>query len=189
MKRVLFLMLLCATLLLTGCAEQKPAMYMEPAKEQPLHQASFNQTYDFRMDDGLKSVVMEVWELVDGQWTVLGGGRIGASIKEGQFALAFNTLPEGVTYSVGGAGYTYTINKDFAVDFAPAGSAMYTTMLTQLQEIAYETPIPMAMQLFTTNQNTQYIGVDFFHQPQLIAAEGHDHVYAVTLTFSTTTME
>ena len=204
MKRKAWIIVLCIELVIVLAAgiilwqinqekpffQQKPAMYLEPVDAPPLHQASFNQTYDFRMDDGLKSVVMEVWELVDGQWAVLGGGRIGASIKEGQFALAFNALPEGVTYSVGGAGYTYTINKDFAADFDPTdGNMMYTTMLTHLQEIAYETPIPMAMQLFTTNRNTQYIGVDFFHQPQLIAAEGHDHVYAVTLTFSTTTME
>lgn len=203
MKRKAWIIVLCIEVLivLVACLilwqinqekpffQQKPAMYIEPAEAQPLHQASFNQTYNFRMDDKLKSVAMEVWELVDGQWTVLGGGRIGASTKEGQFTLAFNYLPEGVTYSVSSASFSYSINKDFAADFDPAGSAMYTTMLTQLQEIAYETPIPMAMQLFTTNRNTQYIGVDFFHQPELIAAEGHDHVYAVTLTFSTTAME
>lgn len=189
MKRFLFLMLLCATLLLTGCAEQKPAMYLEPVDAQPLHQSSFNQTYNFRMDDALKSVVMEVWELKDGQWTDFGGGRIGASLKEGQFTLAFDHLPKAVTYSASGASYTYTINKDFAVDFDPAGSALYTTLNTQLQEITYETPIPMAIQMFTTNPSPQHIGVDFFHQPEKLASEGHDHVYAVTLTFSTTTME
>lgn len=190
MKRILFLML-CAVLLLTGCTQQqKPAMYMEPAEAQPLHQASFSQTYDFRLDDSLKSVVMEIWELQDGQWTDLGGGRIGASLREGQFALAFDDLPKGVTYSVGGASYTYTVNKDFAVAFAPAAdNGLYTTFLSQLREIAYETPIPVAMQIYTTNQSTEYIGADFFHQPDLLASEGHDHVYAVTLTFSTTTME
>lgn len=62
-------------------------------------------------------------------------------------------------------------------------------MLTQLQEINYETPIPMAIQMVTTKQDPQFIGVDFFHQPEKLASEGHDHVYAVTLTFSQTSME
>ncbi len=170
--------------------QQKPAMYMEPVEAQPLHQASFNQTYAFRMDDGLKSVVMEAWELQDGQWTDLGGGRIGASLQEGQFTLSFNDLPKGITYSVGGASYTYTVNKDFAADVLPAAdSRLYTTMLTQLQEITYETPIPVAVQIYTTNQNPQFIGTDFFHQPEKLASEGHNHVYAVTLTFSQISME
>ena len=168
----------------------KPAMYIEPVEAQPLHQASFSQNYDFRMDDTLKSVVMEVWELKDGQWTDLGGGRIAATLQEGQFALAFNDLPKGITYSVEGASYTYTVNKDFATGFASdADSRLYTTMLTQLKEITYETPIPVAMQIYTTSQNPEYIGVDFFHQPEKLVSEGHDHVYAVTLAFSQTLME
>jgi len=168
----------------------KPAMYIDPAEDRALRNESFQQTYDFRMDDTLKSVVMEVWELKDGQWTDLGGGRIAASLCEGQFSLAFNDLPKGITYSVEGASYTYTVNKDFATGFASdADSRLYTTMLTQLKEITYETPIPVAMQIYTTNQSPEYIGVDFFHQPEKLASEGHDHVYAVTLAFSQTLME
>ncbi len=204
MKRKKWLIVLCIELVIVLAAgiilwqinqekpffQHKPAMYLEPVEAQPLHQSSFNQTYDFRMDGTLNSVVMEVWELADGQWTVLGGGRIGASLKEGQFALSFDHLPKAVTYSVSGASYTYTVNKDFAVDAMPAAdSRLYTTLRTQLQEISYETPIPMAIQMFTSNQNPQSIGVDFFHQPDLLAAEGHDHVYAVTLTFSQIPME
>lgn len=190
MKRIFLLMLLCAALLLTGCADQKPAMYMESAEASSHRHESHQQAYDFRMDEQLQSVVMEIWELVDGQWTALGGGRFGASLKEGQFLLAFDSLPEGVTYSVGGESFTYTVNKDFSLDFAPAsGDILYTTTLSQLKEISYETPIPVAMQLYTANPNTKYIGTDFFHQPELIAAEGHEHVYAVTLTFSKESME
>lgn len=204
MKRKAWIIILCIELVIVLAAgiilwqmnqekpffQQKPAMYMEPAEAQPLHQASFSQTYDFRTDDTLKSVVMEVWELQDGQWTDLGGGRIAASLQEGQFALAFNDLPKGITYSVEGASYTYTVNKDFAAGFASdADSRLYTTMLTQLKEITYETPIPVAMQIYTTSQNPEYIGVDFFHQPEKLVSEGHDHVYAVTLAFSQTLME
>ncbi|MBP3636790.1 MAG: hypothetical protein J6K13_04455 [Clostridia bacterium] len=204
MKRKAWIIVICIELVIVIAAgiilwqinqekplfEKKPAMYMEPAEAQPLYPASFNQTYNFRMDDGLKSVVMEIWELKDGQWTDLGGGRIGASLREGQFSLSFNDLPKGITYSVDGASYTYTVNKDFAVDFAPAAdNGLYTTMLTQLQEITYETPIPVAMQIYTANQSPQFIGTHFFYQPEKLASEGHDHVYAVTLTFSQTTME
>ena len=204
MKRKAWIIVLCIELVIVLAAgiilwqinqekpffQQKPAMYMEPVEAQPLHQASFSQTYDFRLDDSLKSVVMEIWELQDGQWTDLGGGRIGASLQKGQFSLAFNDLPKGVTYSVDGASYTYTVNKDFAVDFAPAAdNRLYTTFLSQLREITYETPIPVAMQIYTANQNTEYIGTDFFHQPEKLANEGHDHVYAVTLAFSQTLME
>lgn len=189
MKRALLLMLMLVALLLTGCAQQKPAMYMEPSEVHPQRNESFQQSYDFRMDSSLKSVVMETWELKDGQWTDLGGGRIGASLQEGQFSLSFDLLPKAVTYSVSGASYTYTVNKDFTVDATPADNRLYTTMLTQLQEITYETPIPMAIQMVTTKQDPQFIGVDFFHQPEKLASEGHDHVYAVTLTFSQTSME
>ena len=204
MKRKAWIIVLCIELVLVLAAgvilwqisqekpffQQKPAMYMEPVDAQPLHQASFSQTYDFRMDDGLKSVVMEIWELKDGQWTDFGGGRIGASLLEGQFALSFDLLPKAVTYSVSGASYTYTVNKDFVADAAPAAdNRLYTAMLTQLQEISYETPIPMAIQMVTAKQDPQFIGVDFFHQPEKLASEGHDHVYAVTLTFSQTSME
>lgn len=204
MKRKSLVITLCIALLIVFAAgiilwqinqehpffEKKPAMYMEPVETQPLHPASFNQTYDFRMDDGVKSVVMEIWELEDGQWTDLGVGRIGASLQEGQFSLSFNDLPKGVTYFVDGASYTYTVDKDFAVDFVPApDNGLYTTMLSQLQEITYETPIPVALQIYTTNQNPQFIGTHFFHQPEKLASEGHDHVYALTLTFSQSLME
>lgn len=168
----------------------KPAMYIEPAEDRALRNESFQQTYEFRFDGQLKSVLLEIWELKDGQWESFGNGRIAVSDNQGKFTLAFNELTESVTYALQSQSFTYSIGKNFATNAAAIpGNIMYTTMQTQLKEAVYDTPIPVAMQIYTPNRNAQFIGTDLFHQPELLASEGHDHVYAVTLTFSQTSME
>lgn len=204
MKRKTWLIVFCIELVIVCAAsivlwqlnqekpffQQKPAMYIEPSDKRPQLQASHQQAFDFRTDGSLKSVVLEVWELENGQWVALGGGRFGVSLQKGQFSLGFSYLPAGITYAVGGDNYTYTIDKHFNAEFASAASSMlYTTMLSQLTEISYETPLPVALQIYTNNPTPQYIGVDFFRQPHLLAAENHERVLALTLTFSKESME
>ena len=196
-RLIIILLILAAALTTLYVLEQrdmlpgaKPAMYIEPAQDRALRNESFQQSYDFRFDGKLQSVLLEIWELKDGQWESFGGGRIAVSSNEERFTLAFNELTESVTYAVQSASYTYSIGKNFATNEASIpGNIMYTTMLTQQKELVYDTPVPVAIQIYTPNHSAQFIGTDFFHQPEKLASEGHDRVIAATLTFSTTLMD
>lgn len=204
MKRIFFLMLLCVTLLLTGCTQQaKPGMYIEPAKltaeeEQIKAMASqgrFVHFFDFQLDQTVQTISVQVYRLEDAQWVPYSvGGKMAMPENrgKGRLALDFYQLYEGVGISVQGSDdnrYSFTTSRPDSASFDPSGMALYTTALSMQQELAYNVELPIALQIHTAKNAVTSMATDFFHQPERIAAEGHDHVYAVTVTFSNEPME
>lgn len=203
MKRTLALLLLCALLLLTSCASQKPAMYIEPAQltaaEEQIKamaaQGRFVHFFDFRLDKDVQSVNVQVYRLEDAQWVPYSvGGKMAMPDADGKGRLALNFyhLYDGVGISIQGSDdnrYSFTTNRPDHADFDASSMALYTTALSMQQELAYDVELPIALQIHTSKNAVMSMGTDFFHQPDRIAAEGHDQVYAVTVTFSKEPME
>lgn len=195
----LLTLLLCAALL-TGCAAQeaKPKMYITPAElnedEQAIAKllgANANQNiFDYVVDETLQSVSVKTYELVNGQWEPsLGGGGTAVSGTKGRLALDFDVLPDRlrVAFQHEGA-YSATENKALKPLNAEGLSRMSSRMIGQTA-VEYEREIPLVMQIVTRKSEVRSYAPEDFYDPSQIAADGHDHVYVATITFSQQPLE
>lgn len=191
--------LLCAALL-TGCATQeaKPKMYIAPAElnedEQAIAKllgANANQNiFDYEVDETLQSVSVQTYELIDGQWEPnIGGGGTAVSGAKGRLALDFDVLPDRlrVAFQHEGA-YSATENKSLEPLNAEGMSRMSSRVIGQTA-VEYEKEIPLVMQIVTSRNEVRSYAPEDFYDPSQIAADGHDHVYVVTVKFSQQPLE
>lgn len=196
MKRLLCL--LCCLLMavsVTACGKSSQTMYIEPANltEEEKNIAELlglnteQRIFDFRLDDSVKSMQVNTYELADGQWELIsGGGGREISDDKGRIALGFEDLADGIRIAIqsehqsGATSYTQDTESDT--------TSMATSVLSGRKEILLEQEIPLVVQIHTSQNVIRSYSVDFFFQPEDYAQYGYDHVYAVTVLFSQKTV-
>lgn len=200
MKRIaISIIAVMMTLSALACAQihKKPAIYIEKAQlsdqEESIVQllgANREQhIYDFKLDNHVKSVQVNTYELIDGAWKLVGGGESAFSDEKGRLALYFENIVEGLSVAIqsknssGSTHYSTESTQDFT------GITRATTALHDLTEIVYEQEIPLVIQILTSQNSVNLYGVEYFFTPNLYEKHGYEHIYAITVRFSQKTVD
>ena len=197
MKRLWRLFSLFLIIVLSGCTilnteNQTPNMYIEMAQlteeEENILQLSEPEEkcylYDFYLDDTVKTIQINIYELIDEKWeNTLDGETIEFEDLQGRAALILD--------NIGFQAYlqnedefilsAYYLEQTEELDYYMAS---VLTSLQERKEIVYEQEIPLAIQIKTTQDKIHSYNVDFFFKPKLYAQHDYEHVYAITILFS-----
>ena len=182
MVKRIWALLLCVvmSISLSACAENNlDRMYIEEAQltEEEKNIAELlglNQEYrlyDFSIDDTVKSMQINIYELIDGEWHIIaGGGGQAFEDSEGRIALGFDNVADGLRIAVqsehnSGMGYA-------------------TSTLSDKQKIVYDQEIPLVIQIITSKNEVHSYVVDYFFQPEEYEKYDYEYVYAITVLFS-----
>lgn len=202
MVRRLWKAILCVLLStsLSACSENNAnKMYIQEAQltteeQSTIELLGLNQKYylyDFKLDNSVKSIQINTYELFNGEWHIVSGGG-GQSFEgsEGRFALKFDNLANGLSVTVqseDNLGSTlWSYQKDYGTDFTDMSCT--TSALSNKKEIAYDQEIPLVIQIATSKNEIQTYTVDYFFEPQEFEKFDYEHVYAVTILFSKKTV-
>lgn len=194
MKRIWALLLgVILSVSLSACAENNlDQMYIEQAQltEEEKNIAELlglNQEYrlfDFSIDDTVKSMQINTYELIDGKWHIIaGGGGQAFEDSEGRLALGFDNIADGLRIAIhsehnnGSTSYF----KESKHDITGMGYAI--SVLSDKQEIVYDQEIPLVIQI-TTSKNEIHSCLSDFFQPEKYEKCDHEYVYAITVLFS-----
>lgn len=197
-KCITFCLSLVLTLLLFGCAEKGPAMYIQPAQlmkqEQDLADLVGvnldDHIFDFKVDDTVQRISINAYELIDGNWELFyGGGGRPFTDPKGRLMVDFENLEEGLRDSIQSENHNGATKIETKAEFDTTGMHRATSMLNQKTEIVYEQEIPLAVQILTSKNEIRSYDTTYFFHPEDYANYGHDHVYAVTVLFSREPLE
>ena len=184
---------------LTSCSREpgKPAMYIEKAvlsqQEEKIAQLLGAESgagiYDFVLDDTVKCVQVNTYQLSDGTWELIsGGGGWQFSDIKGRLALSFENIGEGLRIAVQSENDSGSMEHSTDPKEGITEMGRATSMLNNLREITYEQEIPLVMQIFTSNSSVYSLDVDYFFKPEKYQEYGYESVYAVTVRFSQKTV-
>ena len=196
-----FLIMICFALISVcsvGCsAENSTKMYIETAQltdeakgiTELLGIDKNYDIYDFKLDDNVKSININLYELVDGAWEKLsGGGYYAFDNSKGRIALGFDRIGDGMTIAIQSEdGVSSTIHDSDIENEDNLG--LTTSKLSEKKEIVYEEEIPLAIQIATSKNEISSYVVDYFYQPEEYEKFDYEHVYAITVEFSQNTIE
>lgn len=199
-KIVISIVAMVFILSLASCSNtaKKPNLYIEKAQLSKQEESiakllganSEHRIYDFKLDDSVKSVRINTYELKEGSWKqVTGFGSQAFLDNKGRLALDFDNLASGIRIGIqsenhnSGTGYSMDVTEDIP------GMTRSTTILDDLTEIIYEQETPLVLQVSTTKNAISSYGVDSFFTPEEYDKHGYEYVYAVTLQFSQKTVE
>lgn len=198
-KRYLSLLLAAAlALALAGCGanedkekKQDGAMTIQPAQFSE-EESGLLELLDVGMDthrvfdvqaEGVKSVRLRAYELVDGAWNCVKHGACEAADGAGRTALTFGKMTEGVRMAYKDT--TGVFAQEFAMEAEDAsGMVFVTSVLTKSRDIVLDEEIPLALQIATTRNEFSTYDVDYFGMPRELEKHGYEHIYAITVTFS-----
>lgn len=187
---------LMASLSACGGTEKKPDMYIEKARlstqEENIVKLLGGDTlvpiYDFKVDQTLKSIQINTYELEHGEWKrISGGGGHAFADKEGRLALGFENLSEDLRVAIQGENSSGSVKHSTEEKEKFEGSRS-ESILNDRKEIVYEQEIPLAVQIFTTQNSISSYQVDCFFEPEKYEDQGYEHVYALTVRFSQKTL-
>lgn len=141
--------------------------------------------YDFHLDDTVKSMRVNTYELIDGEWHIVaGGGGEAFEDSDGRLALGFDNLANGLRTAVqsehnnGSTSYLKESKTDMA------GMGYTTSTLSDRKEILYDQEIPLVIQIITSKNEVHSYVVDYFFKPEEYEKYDYEYVYAVTVLFS-----
>ena len=192
MKKWIALLLLCV-LLLCGCQETQPELYIEPAQLTPeeknianlLGANSDQRIFDFHVDDTVQRMEINAYELVDGEWDMFfGGGGSRLTETKGRVAVDFDWIGDGVRIAYqtetqgGSSGWADDPGEDHS------NMNMATSLLSERTPVVYEQEIALAIQVCTESSQITSYNTTYFDQPQMYEDLDYEHVYAITVKFS-----
>lgn len=135
---------------------------------------------------GAKSLQFHVYELVDGEWSLLQSpGGMGLAAESGRIALSFGKMTDGVRLAVQSEGQV--ISNEFKIEAADdvSNMAFATSTLDKVPtSIELDQEIPLVLQVATSKNELRMYQVDYFGMPRELAKSGYEHIYAITVTFS-----
>lgn len=136
--------------------------------------------------EGAKSLQFHVYELVDGEWSLLQSpGGMGLAAESGRIALSFGKMTDGVRLAVQSEGQV--ISNEFKIEAADdvSNMAFATSTLDKVPtSIELDQEIPLVLQVATSKNELRMYQVDYFGMPRELAKSGYEHIYAITVTFS-----
>lgn len=201
MRKIMFRMTAAALmLLLTACAgtPKKPNMYIEKAQltkqeediAKLLGADNGELICDFKLDDTVKCIQVNTYELSNGEWEFTsGGGGYQFSDDKGRLALSFKNIADGIRVALQSEN-SHSSSEHMTDPAAQMeGMSRATSMLNDTKEITYEQEIPLAIQIITTNSSIRSYDVDYYFKPEEYEKQGYEHVYAITVRFSQKTIE
>ena len=207
MKKRFWAVLLAAAMVfstaLTGCSEKAPAgNYAAPAalteSEKELLKlvgARENCIFDFEATEQVDALRFFAYQLVDGEWVrkaELGGfyGMADAQervrVSKGRFALLFETIPEGVTISVGtsdGSGVTGATFQPAPFEAPTEGGMTATETLWEKKALEGTGEIPLVIQIIGENTYRTCSVDDFWDPAERLVQSDYLGVYALTMSF------
>lgn len=199
MKKVvmsMFVVILIITLIGCESLSKRTDMYIEAAQlskqeKDILELLGTNNEqliYDFKLDNDVKSLQINTYELINGTWKISSGSDHAFSDNKGRFVLKFENLAKGLRvafqgeYKNGASEYSSETEEDFT------GMSRATATLNNLTEITYEQEIPLAVQILTAQNIVSAYNVEAFFTPEKYEKNGYEHVYAITIRFSQKTL-
>ena len=197
-KRAPLLLALALMLLLSACAGQGPVMYIQPAQLTKAEQDMADlmgvnlddHIFDFKVDDTVRKISVNAYELVDGQWELFyGGGGRPFTDSKGRLMVDFDDLEKGLRDAIQSENHNGSTKIETKTEIDTTGMHRATSMLSQKTQIVYDQEIPLAVQILTTKNEIRSYDTTYFFHPEDYEQYGHDHVYAVTVIFSQETLE
>lgn len=174
---------------LCGCAAAPKKMTIAPAKltEKEDKMATLltpnkQSIFDFKIDDTIKSIRINRYRLLNGQWASDGGSGHICDGTSGRIALISDRKQVRIALQDENSNGAVTLNLPEGLDAEGMSSA--TSYLSEAKEIIYEEEIPLEIQIFTTRDSVSSYDVSFFNQPEWYKQHGYAQVYAITITFS-----
>lgn len=140
--------------------------------------------YDFILDDTVKSLQINTYELVDGKWKSASNGCQEFTDHKGRLALDFKKIAQGQRVAIqsehnsGSHQHATKVEEDFT------GISCATSVLNQQAEIIYVQEVPLAIQILTAQNTVNTYSVDCFFKPEEYEKHGYERVYAITAVFS-----
>ena len=173
-------------------------MYIEPAQltEEEEKIAALlglktkQRIFDFELDESVKSIQINTYRLMDGEWKLeTGGGGQAFSDTEGRIALAFERLDEEIRIAIQsertGGSIEYKSERNEDLDDI---NSFATSVLSEKTEFEYEEEIPLAIQVITSSNQVVSYQVDYFNNPEEYEKHGYEGVFAITVRFSQKTV-
>ncbi len=201
MKKIMICILTVLSITsLTACrtSDVKKDMYIEKAQltEQEknitnlLGMDSQQLIYDFTVDDSVKCIQINTYELTDGKWTLIsGGGGLSFTDRKGRIALGFKNIEEGLRIAVQSDGTGSSASHTARPVDDSDQMARTTSMLSDSRDISYEQDIPLAVQIATSQDRIQSYDVEYYYTPEEYVKHNYEHVYAITVRFSQKTLD
>ena len=200
-KWIITVLMMVGIVSMVGCSdtpETAEKMYIEPAQltEEEEKIAALlglnteQRIFDFELDETVKSIQVNTYRLIDGEWKVeTGGGGQAFSDSDGRIALAFDRLDEDIRIAIQSdhTGGSTEYKSERNEDLDEIGS-FATSVLSEKTEFDYEEEIPLAVQVITSNNQIMSYQVDYFHSPEEYEKLGYEGVFAVTIRFSQKTV-
>lgn len=198
-KKALCILLLCSMIFsLSACNSDDETMYIEPAQlsteEENMGRLLGLDTdyviYDFALEDGVQTMEVNIYVLVDGKWDIIYGGGQKFEDVTGRLALGCDKIAEGVRIAVqsdhegGAASYTPAPATD--EDFSQL--AVATSKLDNRTKIVFDKEIPLVLQIMTSKNEIRSHSTEQFFEPNSLEEQGHEYVYAITVRFSQKTV-
>ncbi len=182
--------LLCAALL-CGCARSStlaPASLSESERRLGwlLGLDDGQWLFDFSTGDEIQSMRIAVYRLADGQWeSALSGRGYACTAGKGRMVVGFDDLAEGVRFAVQGSDMNVR-SGGTQITGSPIDNSLgrLIVCLDHAVAIVPDQEIPVALQVLSSQMEMPNYSLDVFHTPEVIADDGHEAVYAVTVTFS-----
>ena len=168
-------------------------MYIEPAvltdEElgilELINREISDRVFDFQVDETVQSVHISAHLLKDGQWqkdTVGMSSRTATDDSEGRVLLDFDRIDGDYTISLQGKSGV-TRNEVKREGLPTESTGIFTDVLEEKTEIAYEKEIPLVLQIVSSG-GISAASVDSFYNPEELISHGYDKVMAVTILFS-----
>lgn len=143
--------------------------------------------FDFVVDENIRSIQLNTYELKNGEWNLMvGGGGQSFTDTKGRLSIKYDNIANGVKKSIqsehtgGGDSYEVIAPQDLS-DYSRVES-----IFSGEKRIEYDKEIPLAVQIFASENNINSNGVDSFYNPDLI--KNYDYAYAITVMFSEKTL-
>ena len=138
--------------------------------------------YDFSLDDSVKTVRVERYQLgADGAWEAIGGGSFAAS-GEGRIALTMDPGRDVFRVAIQNENGTSSIRNAY-----PEGSRTGQSVATSRQEgevkFCAGQEVPLVVQVIADEREIASYSTEYFFRPEEYAQRGYEHVFAVTVTF------
>lgn len=199
-KTISMLLIVILTLTLGGCStEQDSTNYIEKAKlteeeekiANLITDISNTEIFDFKIDGKVKTIEINLSELIDGSWELISGDRGQFKDKSGRVALSFGSDGEGyrvATQSKNISGYSSS-NNEYIKELNRADIMKSSNVLDKKEEIIYEKEFPLVIQVLSKKDSLSALGLDSYFTPEVYKDDEYEHIYAISIMFSEKTID